>query len=339
MIIKKFEIKKELSNFPKYNFFLLYGENFGLKKDVKNAIKKVVEKKNGNADSLTLHENEIVNNDENFFNFFYSGSLFGNQKIITIFDATDKIIDKIENVYSKNIKDIFLIIFSGILEKKSKLRNFFESNKDTVCVPCYLDEQRDLEIIANMELKKNNITLSKEALNFLIEKSNSDRDNLKNELKKIIAYSLNKKNLDFEDIKSLANFTGDYKSDVLVNECLCGNLFQYKKMLSEFYINTGNQILLLRILGNKVQRLLKIKEKEDKLKNLENLIDTIKPVIFWKEKPLIKKQLTIWSLNDLNKIIEETNNTELLCKKNPQISKFIFMNFFSNICIKASNFA
>ena len=58
--------------------------------------------------------------------------------------------------------------------------------------------------------------------------------------------------------------------------------------------------------------------------------------IFWQEKPLVKKQLAIWSLDDLKKIIEEINNTELLCKKNPQVSNAIFFNFFSEICKKAS---
>ena len=33
------------------------------------------------------------------------------------------------------------------------------------------------------------------------------------------------------------------------------------------------------------------------------------------------------------------NNTEYLCKKNSQVSKAIFFNFFSKICIKANNFS
>jgi len=71
---------------------------------------------------------------------------------------------------------------------------------------------------------------------------------------------------------------------------------------------------------------------------VDNLINGIKPAIFWKEKPIVKKQLSIWSLNDLKKIISEINNTELLCKKNPHISRIIFFNFFSEICKKANNF-
>ena len=176
-------------------------------------------------------------------------------------------------------------------------------------------------------------------MNLLIEKSNSDRGNLKNEIEKIKSYSLNKKNLELSEIKSLINFSGDYKSDIFINECLCGNILQYKKIISELYLNAVNQIFLLRILGNKVQRLLNIKEQENKSNNLDNLINISKPAIFWKEKAFVKKQLSIWSLGDLKKIIDEINNTELLCKKNPQISKFIFFNFFASICKKANNYS
>ena len=339
MIIKSYEVKKNKLNLFKYNFFLLYGENLGLKKDIRKFIKSGIEKKESNVEILFLYESEILDNEENFYNFIYSGSLFGNKKIITIYEATDKIIKKISDIYDKYPDNVFLIIFSEILEKKSKLRNFFETNKKTICIPCYLDNERDLRVIAQSELKKNNIMLSQETVNLLIEKSNSDRNNLRNEIKKIHSYSLNKKKLELNDIKSLLNFSGDYKSDIFINECLCGNIKQYKKIISELYFNTINQILLLRILSNKIHRLIKIKTDKSKSSNVDNLINSIKPSIFWKERPLVKKQLSIWELNDLIKMVKEINNTELLCKKNPQIANGIFFNLFSEICKKASNFS
>ena len=192
MIIKSYEIHKNKSNFLKYNLFLLYGENVGLKKDFQNILKNNIKKKD-DVESISLYENEILGNDESFYNFIYSGSLFGNKKIITIYDATDKILNKVSDLVEKNLENTFLIIFSEILEKKSKLRNFFEKNLKTICIPCYPDNEKDLEIIALTELKKNNIKLSREATNLLIEKSNTDRNNLKNEIEKIQSYALNKK--------------------------------------------------------------------------------------------------------------------------------------------------
>ena len=339
MIVKNYEVQKNKSNFSKYNFFLLYGENLGLKKDIRKFIKTTIAQKDNNVENLFLYEGDILNNEENFYNSIYTGSLFNSKKIITIYEATDNIIKKISNIYDKYPENVFLIIFSEILEKKSKLRNFFETNKKTICIPCYLDSEKDLEIIAQSELKKNNIKLSQEAVNLLIEKSNSDRNNLRNEIKKIHSYSLNKKKLELNDIQSLINFSGDYKSDIFINECLCGNIKQYKKIISELYFNTINQILLLRVLSNKIHRLIKIKTDKSTSSNVDNLINSIKPSIFWKERPLVKKQLSIWELNDLIKMVKEINNTELLCKKNPQIANGIFFNLFSEICKKASNFS
>ena len=339
MILKSYEVQKNISNFPKFNFFLLYGENSGLKKDIRDIIKTSLKQINDDVEMLSLYESEIISDDENFYNFIYSGSLFGNKKIITIFDATDKIINKLDDVYNKQAENVFLIIFSEILAKKSKLRNFFETNEKTICIPCYLDNEKDLEIIAQSEFKKNNIFSSREIINLLIEKANFDRGNLKNEIEKIKSYAINKKTLDVNEIRTLINFSGDYKSDIFVNECLCGNISQYKKIISELYVNTINQIFLLRILSNKVQRLLNIKEQSNDSINFDNLINNSKPPIFWKEKPIIKKQLTIWSLSDLKKITDGISNTELLCKKNPQTAKAIFFEFFFKICVKANNYS
>jgi len=339
MIVKSFEIQKKLSNFLKYNLFLLYGENNGLKKDIKDLIKNTLKIKETDIESLSFYESDLINNQENFYSTIYSGSLFGNKKIITINDGTDKIISIINDVLEKYPENILILIFSDQLDKKSKLRSLFETGTKTLCIPCYLDNERDLENIVRTELKKDNIILSRESVNLLIEKSNNDRNNIKNEIEKIRSFALNKKNLDFNEIKSIINFSGEYKSEILVNECLCGNILQYKKILSELYSNTVNQILLLRILANKLQRLLKIKEQQNKYSDLENLLNTSRPPIFWKEKPLVKKQLNIWSLNAVKKALQEINDTELLCKKNPNVSKIIFFSFFTKLCKQASNYS
>lgn len=339
MILKSYEINRNLKNLVKYNLFLLYGENEGLKKDIRENIKTEINKKETNIELLSLYENDIVENEENFYNSIFSGSLFSNRKIITISNGSDKIIKQIENIIDKFPNNVALIIFGNVLEKKSKLRILFEKNNSTLCVPCYLDNEKDLEYIAINEFKKNNISTSREIINLLIEKSNNDRINLKNEIEKIKSFTLNKKKLEISDLKNLINFSGEYKSDGLINECLCGNISQYKKILSELYTNTINHIFLLRIMNSKIQRLLSMKESQNEFVDLDSLLNTYKPPIFWKDKPIVKKQLRIWKAENLRKIIQEINETELTCKKNPQISKIIFFNFFNRLCREASNYS
>ena len=339
MILKSYELRKKPKGLLKYNLFLLYGENDGLKKDIKELIKIEKKQQDTNIELLSLYENDIIDNEENFYNSIYSGSLFSNKRIIIINYGTDKILKHVKDIVDKYPENVFLIIFADTLEKKSKLRNFFETSIKTLCIPCYLDSDKDLEIIVKTELNKSNIILQKDAINLLIERSNGDRNNLKNEIEKIKSFALNKKNLEINEIKSITNFSGEYKVDNFINECLCGNILQYKKILSELYINTINQIFLLRVLSNKIQRLLNMKKLEAKYNSLDSLLNASKPTVFWKEKPMIKKQLTIWSLNDLKTTMHEISNIEILCKKNPQISKIIFFNFFTKLCKKANNYS
>ena len=170
MIIKSYEVQKNPSNFLKYNLFLLYGENSGLRKDIKESIKIVLNQHDANIEFLSLYENDIIDNEENFYNHIYSGSLFSSKKIITINNGTDKINTQIKDIVNKFPKNVYLIIFADVLEKKSKLRNFFETNTNVLCIPCYLDSDRDLRTIAETVLKKNNIIVDREYINLLIEK-------------------------------------------------------------------------------------------------------------------------------------------------------------------------
>ena len=49
----------------------------------------------------------------------------------------------------KKLEDIKVILNSGTLDKKSKLRSNFEKHKDLVCVPFYNDDKNTLVKFAN----------------------------------------------------------------------------------------------------------------------------------------------------------------------------------------------
>ena len=154
MIIKSYEIQNKTNNFLNYNFFLLYGENQGLKKDIVESINKTANLQDSKIEFINWYESDVLENQENFYNSIYSGSLFSSKKIITISYGTDKIVKKIEDIVNKNPENTFIIVLADVLEKKSKLRYFFEKNNKTLCVPCYLDTDKSLRFIAQAELKK-----------------------------------------------------------------------------------------------------------------------------------------------------------------------------------------
>ena len=123
MIYKYYQLNK--LNISNYNFFLLYGKNEGLQKETIESIFK----NNFECEISKYYESDFLSNinviTEEILNF----SLFNDKKILIINRGSDKLVNAIEELLKKNINDIKIIIKSGILEKKSKLRNLFEKKK------------------------------------------------------------------------------------------------------------------------------------------------------------------------------------------------------------------
>ena len=202
MIIKSFEINK-IDPF-KNNLILFYGQNEGLKDE--NILK--LSSKFHNI--IKYHEREVLENQDNFFESIFSGSLFDEDKFVIINQASDKIVKIIEILIEKKekIKEIAILLNANSLEKKSKLRSIFEKN--LLCVPFYIDNNETLFKFTETFLKQKKINISPLNINFLVNKCNGDRRNLKNELHKIEMFCLNKKNIKDEELQEKID-SGDIK--------------------------------------------------------------------------------------------------------------------------------
>ncbi len=331
MIIKSFELNKLKIN--NYNFYLFYGDNEGSKDET---IKNIFEQNYLNK-IYRYEEKEILDNIDNFFNSILTKSFFDNEKLIIINRATDKIRETIEDLIDKNPEDIKIILNSKNLEKKSTLRKIFEKEKSIICVPFYEDNNQTLNSIISLFFRNKKIPISQQLINILIERSRGDRKNLNNELEKIGAYLLNKKNLNLEEIIKLTNLADNYNASELVDHSLAKNTRKTVTILSENNYSDEDNIIIIRTLLAKLKRLVKIFESVDQKNNIEQAISAYKPPIFWKDKPLVTQQIRSWEKKHLKNLIYKTNEIELLVKKNSVLAKNILADFIISNSRKANS--
>ena len=319
MICKFYEVGKYKG---KINFYLFYGENEGQKIDVIQSNFNEFTKEN----TFKYNEKEIIENKQLLFENIYSKSFFENEKLILVSEVTDKSVDLIKQIISDNISDVKIVLIAKRLDKKSKIRNLFEKEKIALIVPFYEDSPQTLITIAKKILTENKISLSQENLNLIIERAQGDRINLKNELQKIVLLSKDKKKIDLNDISKLTNLSENYSANELVDNCLCKNKKKTLNILNENIPSSEDNILILRTFLNKLKRLRKLRLSLRESNNVDQTINAFKPPIFWKDKDIIKKQIKIWELGDIETFIVDLNNTESLIKKNPQVSNQIINN-------------
>ena len=320
MILKQYEVSK--INTKQFPLILFYGQNNGAKEEEISNITRL----NKDIKPNIYEEKQILENQEIFYNEIFSNSLFDEKKIIIVKRTTDKLIKIIEEILEKELSSFLLILDAGNLEKKSKLRNFFEKNKKLICIPFYPDNISQLTQITNNFFKKRNISIAQSNINLIVNKSNGDRGILKNELQKIEMFLHNNK-LNSTNLLKLINIAENYSISELVDHCLAKNEKKINNILSENNFSNEDCIIIVKTFLNKSKKILKLSSEFEKNKNMDLTISSAKPPIFWKDKEITKKQITKWKPNKIKKLIYELNDIELQIKKNLNISINIITDF------------
>ena len=308
MIIKSFETTK--IELDKNKFVLLYGKNNGFKSEVTNNLLK------DKIEIKKYEEKEILENTNIFLENIFSKSLFENEKIIIIKRVTDKILKIIEELKEKNIEDVKIILNADVLEKKSKLRSFFERSKEHVCVAFYPDTSQVLSKLAYNFFNQKKISISPANINLIVNKCNGDRETLFNELDKIEYFSRNGKKITEENIIKLTNLIENHSISGLVDNCLAKNKKKIINILNESHFNNEDCIMITRSFLLKSKKILKLCSEFKSNKNIDLTISSAKPPIFWKNKEITKQQIYKWTPDKIKKLIYRLNEIELLVKKN-----------------------
>ncbi len=324
MIIKSYEINK--INLNKSNIILLYGKNEGLQNEIIE--KKFIYSFKGEINKYD--EVEFIGNYETIYSELLNKSLFNEKKLILISRVGERVLKYIEELSDKDTKDFILVLKTSNLEKKSKLRTFFEKSKRLIAIPFYEDDARTLTNIIYDYLNKHNIKLSRESINLLISRSGGNRENLKNELSKILQYSYTNNEVNLETVKKLSNLAENYSVSELADNYLSKNKKNIVRILNENNYSDDDCILILRTILNKSKRLLDILEIYKKSKNLDDVISKTKPPIFWKDKEVVKKQVNLWQLRDLRTKMYQINEVEILVKSNSKNSLNLVSDFIVN---------
>ncbi len=316
MQYKSYLIEEGLDKIQKNNF-LFYGENIGLKDEFKKKIKNIYK----NSEILILNQEEILKDENMFLSKLNNLSLFEKKKVLIINQVNDKFFNLLEKLSNVDENQKFFL-FADVLEKKSKVRNYYEKSKDCALVACYMDNEISLKRIINKKLKdfQGLTTLN---INLIVDNCNNDRIKINNELEKIISY-FQKKKLVTEKLEVLLNAKINDDFNLLKDEALMGNKTKTNILLCNTVMDLDKFTFYLNIINQRLTKLKEINELSQN-SNLEEAIKTLKPPIFWKDKPNILVQVKKWNKQKINSVLNITYDIEKKVKSNSKINNNVLL--------------
>ena len=329
MILKSFLVEKNINLLQEYFAVLIYGENIGLKDDIKIQIKKQFQ----DYEQITFNQDDIIKNNKLLDEQVGNNSLFSKKKIIFINEVSDRIENYITETLQNSREDVKIFLFSQNLDKKSMLRKIFEKEKKTAIIPCYQDNERTLSEYVRKKLE-GYTGLNQQMINFIINNSGLDRKTLFNEINKIKCFFLDKK-IEFTKLPELLNNNNNLDFNDVRDSCLGCKKKELNANLGNVIFQNENAIFYLSVLGSRIEKLLKLCEQFEKDRNLEKVIDSIKPPIFWKDKPIFYKQMSVWNRRKLEEAQKMLFETEFLVKTNLNSNNnTLIKNLIVNLCKK-----
>lgn len=332
MIFKSYLLEQKSDPFYKYKIFLIYGENQGLKKEFKEIIKR----KNEGNEKLNFLQDEILLNKNILFNEISNKSLFNEKKIILIDQVGEKIFKIVEDLL-EDVTDEKIYLFCDNLDKKSKLRATLEKSKECGVVACYPDNEVTIKRIIINKLKEFK-GLTPEIVNLIAHNTNLDRAKINNEIDKIKSCFLDKI-IDPQKINTLLNIRTNDDFNILRDEAINGNRINTNKLLGDTIFNTENSVFYLNLINQRMSKLSEISNlKEINKNNIENLISSLKPPVFWKDKPILIQQLKKWNKIKITKMLKKTYEIETKIKSNSSVNKnLLIKKLIIDLCVSANS--
>ena len=331
MIFKSYVLEQNLKSIDDCKIILFYGENQGLKEEFKKNIKEA----NKNNEKLNLLQDEIIKNENLLINEISNKSLFNNKKIIFIDQVNEKILNIIEEM-AEDVSDEKIVIFAGNLDKKSKLRSYFEKSKLCGVVACYQDNEITIKKIITNKLSDYQ-GLSTQVINFIIQNTGLDRSKVNNEIEKIKSCFLEKK-INLEKIDLLLNIKTNDDFNKLKDEALKGNKIKTNKLLADTVFEPESNIYYLNSINQRINKLYEIEKMKQNNSNTETLVSSLKPPIFWKDKPVLIEQTNKWNENKIKKALEKTYTVELQIKTGSGIKNdLLIKNLMVDLCTVANS--
>ena len=330
MIFKSYVVEQNLDSINALKTVLFYGENVGLKKELKENLKK----QNIRSNILNFIQEDIIKNKNLLANEINNKSLFSDKRIILIDQATDKIFTIVEEVID-NLENDKLYIFADNLDKKSKLRNYFEKNKETGIIPCYNDNEITIRNIITSKLKEFK-GLTTQVLNIIVQSTNLDRNKVNNEIEKIKSCFISKV-INVNEIELLLNIPTNDDFNSLRDAALNGNKISTNRLLADTVFTAENNIYYLNAINQRINKLNEIENMKKINSNIETIVSMLKPPVFWKDKSKLIEQSRKWNKNKINKVLETTYKLEVEIKSNSSVQKNLLVkNLIIDLCTTAN---
>ena len=215
--------------------------------------------------------------------------------------------------------DSFLLVIAGDLSTSAKLRSFFEKANNAASLPCYADDQQAASNMIAQQLRDAGMQFERHLPSYIAELFAGDRMIIRSELVKIITYMGSEHNITIADVDNIICSIKEENYQQIANSIADLDLTKIELEINQHLRQGVYPLTIIRVIANYFMRLSYAKYLMGTGMNANEVVNKMRPPIFFKQKPIFMKHLQIWHIEFINKFLNHLQQLEIQCKSNSQL--------------------
>lgn len=303
---------------PGIRAFLVYGPDGGLVRERADTLARhVVEDLSDPFRVTDLPGDALTADPARLADEMAAQSLMGGRRLLRVREAGEGLVVPFAALLaSPPPGDNAVVVEAGELDKSSKLRALFEQQAQAVAIPCYVEDEAGLARSIRDMLKEQRLTVSSDALAFLAANLVGDRMVARGEIEKLATYmGEDSPHVELEDAQAAIGDSAALDVDVAVMAAADGDFVALERALKRLFGEGASAVALLRSAQRHFQRLHLAAARVVAGDSVEQVVDSLRPPVFFKQRPRLIAQIRRWTYAHLSQALGRLAETEADCKR------------------------
>ncbi len=342
MKIDPFIYKNNLkSNFENVNIIFLYGTNIGLVEILyKQTLEILKINTNDPFNFSKISGDEFKNDPSVLYDNINTFSAFSEKKYILLDLMHISINKSLENIIIDAVKTEnkhYLLLLKASNLKINSFTKYFQNINNAFLVPCYEEKINSIHSKLSNLFSKHKTNLNENFIKNVIHRLSTDSLTNEMEIEKLDVFLTNNTNVTEEMIFMLISNKDDANLNNIIENCSNGKTSVALTIFENIYENQSTSITLIRMFVNHFKLIEKILLLCENKKNILNVVENIKPPIFFKKKNFVISQCYMWNEKLINVLLARLIELELKCKVNQIAEKTLLSQFILSTSVLARN--
>ena len=309
---------------PAQPIVLIFGPDIGLVRERVDALVRASVDNPSDPFALARIEgDELAGNPSRLVEEAHTVPLFGGRRAVLVKVGGRNIASAVETVINAPSSECRIIIEAGNLSKSATLRSLCEKAKVAAALPCYADSERALAQLIDEELRAAGLTIASDAHAALLEMIGGDRLASRNEIRKLVLYAKDQKNIELADVIAIVADASQIALDGLIDAVFAGKPAEADSEFAKARASGSSPPTIVSAAIRQVANLHKMKIAIDSGDSIEFAMKRGAPPVHFSRERNVSEALRVWTPLRLMRAMEQLADASLEMRRSAPLAEVI----------------